>query len=262
MAAACRGLAIILAIGVAGVAHAQSSEPTPADASTSTSPAETVLQMPVDSASETYTFMRSFRSGGAFATATMLAVRPAAALLTFEDSLQLHGGFLSWTAAAQGEIGYRCTSDVSWLAAVQVVPVAGTATLLGLDLDRLSTNRSSNPLVDRRWEVGLRMMAIAAFDDFVPLGIGPHAGVNWHRLLGDPQFGVGRFTVDARADIGILFTRAVVPYVDLRTEVGLTYRPAEYPRMSISAGAYNEGAWFYLAGAMTPGVYLRLAWNY
>ncbi len=271
---ALRAIAITLAMAVAGVGYAQTSDAPPspqgvpsAPQATSpvppwNSPAETALQMPVDGPPQTDSLAQSFRSSGAFAAATVLAVRPAAALLTFEDSPKLHGGFLSWTAAAQGEIGYRRADDTSWLVAMQVVPVAGAATVLGLDLDRISTNHSSKPDHEWRWEVGVRMMAIAAPDAFFVLGIGPHGGVVWQCPLEKSRLHLRDFTLDARADIGLLFTGVGVPYLDIRDEAGLTYHPREFPGLSISAGGYQEWASFILATAGTPGVYLRLGWNF
>src|SRR5580765_742705 len=66
--------------------------------------------------------------------------------------------------SAWGEFGFRRANDVRWQVSYLFVPMLDSGDHLfgaflsthGLDVDRISTNRSDNPEFDLRWQVGLR----------------------------------------------------------------------------------------------------------
>jgi len=163
-------------------------------------------------------------------------------------------------------LGFRTANDVSWQSSFLLVPLYDQSSWLfqdkflstiGLDLDRISTNRSSNPELDRRWQVGLRVVGLG-FDWIpLPLAMGPHVGMRWERPM---QNG---FSPYAWADLGLLANfENGFPLLDLRGELGFNWRPAAHPGLSISVALFNENVGFVVAGFMTPGIKVGLRWNF
>ncbi|HLW65934.1 MAG TPA: hypothetical protein VKS79_11555 [Gemmataceae bacterium] len=164
-------------------------------------------------------------------------------------------------------IGFRRDNDVSWQTSFLLVPLYdanGTifgrpygVSTVGLDVDRISTNHSAWPGLDMRWQIGLRIVGIGVDAVPIPFALGPHVGLRFEWPL---RPGLSLF---AWPDVGVLPSLFLgIPIVDLRGEVGFSWRPLQVPGLSLSASAFNEAAGFGIAGLLTPGVKARLAWNY
>jgi hypothetical protein len=108
-----------------------------------------------------------------------------------------------------------------------------------------------------RWQIGLRIVGIGIDGIPLPLALGPHVGLRFEWPLSP---GLSLF---AWPDVGVLPSLFEgIPLVDLRGELGLIWRPARVPGLSLSFSAFNEAAGFGFAGFMTPGLKARLAWNF
>lgn len=166
-----------------------------------------------------------------------------------------------------GTVGFRRASDVSWQASFLLVPLIDPRhsvfdqpmylATTGLDIDRISTNRSPWANVDLRWDVGLRAVGIGINGIPIPVATGPHAGLRFERPL------MGGLFLNGWADVGVLpsFFNGI-PLVDLRNELGLNWRSQRRPGFAASVSLFNEVAGVGVAGFMTPGIKARLAWNY
>jgi hypothetical protein len=165
-------------------------------------------------------------------------------------------------------IGYRRANDVAWQVSFLLVPIHhGNASgrnplyeysTTGLNMDRISTNRSPWPDIDMRWQVGLRIVGVGIDGIPIPFALGPHVGLRLER----PLTAQGLF-LHGWSDIGVLPSLlSGIPLVDLRGEVGLTWRPARWPGVSLSLGLFNEAAGLMGVGFMTPGIVGHLSWHY
>src|SRR5207244_7960064 len=118
-------------------------------------------------------------------------------------------------------VGFHRANDVSWQTSFLLVPILnsddwlfrnGLPSTIGLDIDRISTNRSSNPAFDVRWQLGLRVIGVGWNFIPIPVAMGPHAGIRWEHPVreglstygwGDvgllPNFGNGLPLGDLRA---------------------------------------------------------------
>src|SRR5262245_51961257 len=84
-------------------------------------------------------------------------------------------------------VGFHRDNDVSWQSSFLLVPVYvphavafGSPLILttaGIDIDRISTNRSERPNLDCRWQAGLRVVGVGINGIPLPLAIGPHVGL-------------------------------------------------------------------------------------
>ena len=164
-------------------------------------------------------------------------------------------------------IGFRRANDVAWQASFMLVPLIDSHSSLfnqpvflsttGLDIDRISTNRSPWTSVDLRWDVGLRVVGIGVDGIPIPVAMGPHAGLRFEYPL------AGGLFLNGWADVGVLpsFFEGI-PLVDLRNELGLTWRPQHRPGLAVSISLFNEAVGIGSGGFMTPGIKARLAWNF
>lgn len=162
-----------------------------------------------------------------------------------------------------GAVGFRRESDVSWQTSFLLVPLAsmqgGLALVTtGLDTDRISTNRTPDRPYDLRWQAGVRMVGVGLSETWLPVGLGPHIGLRWEKPLPNGLF------LHCWGDVGILPSLFFgIPFVDLRSEVALKWRPVRFPGLSMSVGAFNEVVGFGVGGSlMTPGITARLGWNF
>lgn len=162
-------------------------------------------------------------------------------------------------------LGFRRTNDVSWQASFLLVPLVFDAarngsvflSTIGLDIDRISTNRSPIDSLDLRWQVGLRTVGVGINGIPMPFAMGPHAGIRSERPITD------NFFLQAWLDAGLLpnFENGR-PLVDLRGEIGFVWRSQHRP-LTASISLFNEVVGVNLDGAfMTPGIKLGLGWNF
>ena len=182
-------------------------------------------------------------------------------------NVNIHGAVLAPLPSPWAILGFRRDNDVSWQTSFLLVPLYDangfifnhpyTLSTVGLDVDRISTDHSLWPGVDMRWQIGLRIVGIGIDGIPLPFALGPHVGLRFEWPL---RPGLSLF---AWPDVGLLPSLFEgIPLVDLRGELGLTWRPVSVPGLSLSLSAFNEAAGFSFAGFMTPGVKARLAWNY
>jgi len=161
-------------------------------------------------------------------------------------------------------IGVRRNSDISWQASFMLVPLFTprdpfSLTTTGLDIDRISINRSHEPHLDLRWQVGLRIVGVGFKGVPFPVAIGPHAGMRFER----PLLRAGLF-LNGWADVGLLPSIFKgIPLTDFRGELGFTWQPQHRPGLSASLGAFTEAVGFGLGGIfVTPGIKTGLSWKY
>jgi hypothetical protein len=223
------------------------------------SPAQTLLQPPAIEVPAEGTMIRR---PGFYAAGGVLVAPPM-----FFDALN-DKAFATFPPipAPWATVGIRRENDVSWQTSFLLVPLHDShdslfnqslLSTVGLDIDRISTNRLANSEWDLRWQVGLRIVGVG-FDWIpLPLAIGPHAGLRWEHPL---QGGLSAY---GWGDAGVLPSLYKgVPLADFRGELGLTWRPAALPGLSLSVAGFNEFAGVFVAGFMTPGIKVRLAWNF
>ncbi len=163
-------------------------------------------------------------------------------------------------------LGIRRGNDVSWQTSFLLVPLGRESfwlspprpvSSIGIDVDRISTDRHDDPMIDRRWQVGMRIVGIGFGLVPLPLALGPHAGLRWQRWLSD------EFSTYGWADVALMPNIVNgIPMVGLRGEWGLNYQCRRWPGLSVSAGAFHEVVGFVIAGFMTPGLKVRLGWHY
>lgn len=163
-------------------------------------------------------------------------------------------------------IGIHRENDVCWQTSFLLVPLGRESfwmsrpravSSIGIDVDRLSADRHDDPEIDRRWQVGLRIVGIGFGLVPLPLALGPHAGIRWQRWLSD------EFSTYGWADIALMPNIVNgIPMVGLRGEYGLNYQCRRWPGLSLAAGAFHEVVGFVIAGFMTPGLKFRLGWHY
>lgn len=230
------------------------------------SPAESVLQSPpVISVAEAQE--QAVHRSGWYGDAGVL-IAPPILFSTSRYSSDWHAGALPPVPAPFATVGFRRASDVSWQASFLLVPLIdprhsifeqpvylGTT---GLDIDRISTNRSPWENIDLRWDVGLRVVGIGVNGIPIPFAMGPHAGLKFEYPL------AGSLFLNGWADIGVLPSLFYgIPLIDLRNELGLTWRPQRRPGLGISVSLFNELAGTGVGGGfLTPGIKARFAWNY
>src|SRR5439155_27216853 len=137
-------------------------------------------------------------------------------------------------------IGYRAANDVSWQMSYLLVPLVNpdarnfVLSTVGLDIDRISTNRSPWADFDLRWQCGLRIVGFGVNGVPIPLALGPHVGLRFERALR-----ASGLSLHAWSDVGVLPSiMRGFPLVDLRDEVGLTWRPARFPGLCLSLGFF------------------------
>ena len=182
-------------------------------------------------------------------------------------SLSIHGAVLAPLPSPWATLGLRRDNDVAWQTSFLLVPLYDAngfvfghpyaVSTVGLDVDRISTNHSASPGVDVRWQTGLRIVGIGIDGVPLPFALGPHVGLKFEWPVS------AALSLFAWPDVGVLPSLfAGIPLVDLRSELGLTWRPERIPGLSLSLSAFNEAAGFSFAGLMTPGVKARFAWNY
>lgn len=161
-------------------------------------------------------------------------------------------------------IGYRRANDVSWQTSFLLVPLYirdfgpdAALSTTGFDIDRISRNRSPWEGVDLRWQVGLRIIGIGVYGIPIPLALGPHVGLRWERPISET------LSINGWGDVGLLPSRFNgFPLVDLRSELGFTWRPAQRPGFSLTVAAFQETVGFGPFAFMTPGITTRVNWNY
>jgi hypothetical protein len=224
------------------------------------SPAQTLLQqpsveMPADEG-------LTIRHPGWYAAGGVLVAPP----MLFDATDSKPFSTLAPIPAPWATLGFRRANDVSWQTSFLLVPLHAPhnsffenpmLSTVGLDVDRISTNRSANPEWDLRWQVGLRIVGVGVDYMPLPLAIGPHVGLRWEHPL------QGGLSVYGWGDVGVLPSLFEgIPLVDLRGELGFTWRPVKRPGLSFSVAAFNECAGIVVAGFMTPGIKFRLAWNF
>ncbi len=253
-----RSLPILLissALALAGIANGQSPE----------SPGESVLR-DLPTVSTTAADERFVHRSGWYGDAGVLVAPPML------YSAKSHGqswndGVLPPVPAPFGTLGFRRANDTSWQASLLVVPLVDPRQSVfdqpmylattGLDIDRISTNRSPWASVDLRWQVGLRTVGIGINGIPVPVAMGPHAGLRLEYPL------AGNLFLNGWADVGVLpsiFNG--IPMLDLRNELGLTWRSQRHPGFATSVSLFNEVAGVVVAGFITPGIKARLVWNF
>ena len=246
-------IALLLAVGVA---RAQPPAPPALDDSSAQAPA---VLLP-ESAE------RVVRPSSFYAACGILVAPPIIFDLTGGNN-GFHTAVMAPIPSTWAAIGFRRPNDVSWQASFMLVPLSdptGNAfqypyalTTTGLDVDRISTNRSSQPDVDLRWQVGLRIVGIGVFGIPLPFALGPHAGLRYERPV------AANFSMYAWGDVGVLPSLLYgIPLIDLRSELGLTWRPERRPGLSVSVGAFQETAGFVVLGYMTPGITTKIGWKY
>lgn len=162
--------------------------------------------------------------------------------------------------------GIRRENDVCWQTSFLLVPLGRESfwlsppravSSIGIDVDRLSADRHDDPAIDRRWQVGLRIVGIGFGLVPLPLALGPHAGLRWQRWLSE------QLSTYGWADVALMPNIVNgIPMVGLRGEYGLNYQCRRWPGLSLAAGAFHEVVGFVIAGFMTPGLKFRLGWHY
>ena len=226
------------------------------------SPAEAFLQPTVDLNAEE-SGERLIHHPGWYAAGGVLVAPP----ILFVSSHDSGTVVLAPLPSPWATIGFRRDNDVAWQTSFLLVPLYdangsifgrpyGISTV-GLDVDRISTDHSPWPAIDLRWQIGLRIVGIGIDGIPLPFGIGPHIGFRLEWPLSPSLF------VDAWSDVGVLPSLLNgIPLVDLRGELGLTWRPLRLPGLSLSLAAFDEAAGFGIDGLMTPGIKARIGWNY
>jgi hypothetical protein len=224
------------------------------------SPAESVLRRP--SGDE-----QLIHGSGWYGSAAVLIAPP----ILFDSN----GKGKSWSTSVLPPVpapwvtlGFRRDNDVSWETSFLLVPLVDRRgslfdqpffiSTMGLDIDRISTNRSPWADIDLRWQVGLRTVGAGINFMPIPVAIGPHAGLRFERAITESLSWHGW------SDVGVLpsFFNGI-PLVDLRGEIGLNWRPRRAPGLTVSAGLFNEAVGFgFSGGFMTPGIKTGLRWNY